>query len=211
MVKIAPSLLSADFANLQNEVEKLEKSGADMLHLDVMDGHYVPNLTFGPAIIKALRPYGKIPFDVHLMVSNPDEMIPWFIASGADIITVHAETCPHLDKTLQTIRSYGLKAGVALNPSTPESVLEYVLDKIDMILVMSVNPGFGGQKFIDNAINKIIKIKSMIADKNIEIEVDGGINPLTASRCISAGADILVAGTAVFSGGDYAHNIDSLR
>lgn len=211
MVKIAPSLLSADFANLQNEVEKLEKSGADMLHLDIMDGHYVPNLTFGSAVVKSLRPYSKLPFDVHLMVRNPDEMIPWFIASGADIITVHAETCPHLDKTLQTIRSYGLKSGVALNPSTPESVLEYVLDKIDMILVMSVNPGFGGQKFIDSAINKISKIKNMIGDKNIEIEVDGGINPLTAARCISAGADILVAGTAVFSGGDYARNIDSLR
>lgn len=211
MVKIAPSLLSADFANLQNEVEKLEKSGADMLHLDIMDGHYVPNLTFGPAIIKALRPYSKLPFDVHLMVNNSDEMIPWFIASGADIITVHAETCPHLDKTLQTIRSYGLKAGVALNPSTSESVLEYVIDKIDIILVMSVNPGFGGQKFIDTALHKISKIKNMIADRDIEIEVDGGINPLTASRCISAGADILVAGTAVFSGGDYAHNIDSLR
>ena len=211
MVKIAPSLLSADFANLQKEVEKLEQSGADMLHLDIMDGNYVPNLTFGPAVVKAIRPYSNIPFDVHLMVSNPDEMIPWFISSGADIITVHAETCPHLDKTLQTIRSYGLKAGVALNPSTPETILEYVLDKIDMILVMSVNPGFGGQKFIDNAIEKIIKIKNMIGDRNIEIEVDGGINPLTASRCISAGADILVAGTAVFSGGDYAHNIDSLR
>ncbi len=211
MVKIAPSLLSADFANLQREVEKIEKSGADMLHLDIMDGHYVPNLTFGAAIIKALRPYSKLPFDVHLMVRNPDEMIPWFIASGADIITVHAETCPHLDKTLQTIRSYGLKSGVALNPSTPETLLEYVLDKIDMILVMSVNPGFGGQKFIDSVINKISKIKNMIGDKNIEIEVDGGINPLTASRCISAGADILVAGTAIFSGGDYARNIDSLR
>ena len=195
----------------KNEVEKLKKSGADMLHLDVMDGHYVPNLTFGPAIVKALRPYSKLPFDVHLMVNNPDEMIPWFIASGADIITVHAETCPHLDNTLQTILSYGLKAGVALNPSTPESVLEYVIDKIDMILVMSVNPGFGGQKFIDTALHKISKIKNMIADRDIEIEVDGGINPLTASRCISAGADILVAGTAVFSGGDYAHNIDSLR
>ena len=211
MVKIAPSLLSADFANLQREVEKLEQSGADMLHLDIMDGHYVPNLTFGSTVVKSLRPYSKLPFDVHLMVRNPDEMIPWFIASGADIITVHAETCPHLDKTLQTIRSYGLKAGVALNPSTPETILEYVLDNVDMILVMSVNPGFGGQKFIDSAINKISKIKNMIGDKNIEIEVDGGINPLTAARCISAGADILVAGTAVFSGGDYARNIDSLR
>jgi len=211
MVKIAPSLLSADFANLQREVEKLEQSGADILHLDIMDGHYVPNLTFGSTVVKSLRPYSKLPFDVHLMVRNPDEMIPWFIASGADIITVHAETCPHLDKTLQTIRSYGLKAGVALNPSTPETILEYVLDKVDMILVMSVNPGFGGQKFIDSAINKISKIKNMIGDKNIEIEVDGGINPLTAARCISAGADILVAGTAVFSGGDYARNIDSLR
>ena len=211
MVKIAPSILSADFANLQSEIEKLDKSGADWIHVDVMDGNYVPNLTLGPAIVKSLRQYTKLPFDVHLMVANPDQMIPWFVAAGADIITVHAEVCPHLDKTLQTIRSYGIKAGIALNPATSEDVLKYVLDKVDMVLVMSVNPGFGGQKFIEAAINKIVEIKEMIGDRNIEIEVDGGVKPLTASRCISAGADVLVAGTAVFAGGEYAHNIESLR
>lgn len=211
MVKIAPSILSADFANLQSEIEKLDKSGADWIHVDVMDGNYVPNLTMGPAIVKSLRQYTKLPFDVHLMVANPDQMIPWFVAAGADIITVHAEVCPHLDKTLQTIRSYGIKAGIALNPATSEDVLKYVLDKVDVVLVMSVNPGFGGQKFIEAAINKIVKIKEMIGDRNIEIEVDGGVNPLTASRCISAGAGVLVAGTAVFAGGEYAHNIESLR
>lgn len=211
MVKIAPSILSANFGILQNEIENLDKSGADLIHLDIMDGNFVPNLTFGPGVVKALRPHTKLPFDAHLMVSNPDEMIPWFIAAGADIITVHAETCPHLDKTLHTIRAYGLKAGVALNPATPESVLEYVLDKLDMVLVMSVNPGFGGQKFIEGSLNKIAKVKSLIGERPIEIEVDGGINPLTAARCISAGADILVAGTAVFAGGEYARNIESLR
>ncbi len=211
MVKIAPSILSANFGNLQTEIENLDKSGADLIHLDIMDGNFVPNLTFGPGVVKALRPHTKLPFDAHLMVNNPDEMIPWFIAAGADIITVHAETCPHLDKTLHTIRAYGLKAGVALNPATPESVLEYVLDKLDMVLVMSVNPGFGGQKFIEGSLNKIAKVKSLIGERPIEIEVDGGINPLTAARCISAGADILVAGTAVFAGGEYARNIESLR
>lgn len=211
MVKIAPSILSANFGNLQTEIENLDKSGADLIHLDIMDGNFVPNLTFGPGVVKALRPHTKLPFDAHLMVNNPDEMIPWFIAAGADIITVHAETCPHLDKTLHTIRAYGLKAGVALNPATPESVLEYVLDKLDMVLVMSVNPGFGGQKFIESSLNKIAKVKAMIGERPIEIEVDGGINPLTAARCISAGADILVAGTAVFAGGEYARNIESLR
>lgn len=211
MVKIAPSILSANFGNLQTEIEKLDKSGADLIHLDIMDGNFVPNLTFGPGVVKSLRPHTKLPFDAHLMVNNPDEMIPWFIAAGADIITVHAETCPHLDKTLHTIRAYGLKAGVALNPATPETVLEYVLDKLDMVLVMSVNPGFGGQKFIEGSLNKISKVKALIGERPIEIEVDGGINPLTAARCISAGADILVAGTAVFAGGEYARNIESLR
>ena len=184
MVKIAPSILSANFGMLQSEIEKLDKSGADLIHLDVMDGNFVPNLTFGPGIVKALRPYTRLPFDVHLMVNNPDEMIPWFIAAGADIITVHAETCPHLDKTLHTIRAYGLKAGVSLNPATPEYVLEYVLDKLDLVLVMSVNPGFGGQKFIESSLAKISKIRDMIGDRPVEIEVDGGINPLTSSRCM---------------------------
>ena len=211
MVKIAPSILSADFGRLSEEIAALEKSGADLIHLDIMDGNYVPNLTFGAGVVKALRPQSKLPFDVHLMVNNPDEMIPWFIAAGADIITVHAEACRHLDKTLATIRSYGLKAGVSLNPATPENVLEYVLDKLDLVLVMSVNPGFGGQKFIESSLQKIARIKEMIAGREIELEVDGGINPLTAARCISAGADILVAGTSVFAGGEYARNIEALR
>lgn len=211
MVKIAPSILSADSASLGKEVSALTTSGADMIHIDVMDGNYVPNLTFGPGVVKALRPYSTLPFDVHLMVKNPDAMIPWFVDAGADIITVHAEVCPHLDKTLETIRQYGLKAGVSLNPSTPESCLEYVLDKIDQILIMTVNPGFGGQNFIETQLEKISKIKSMIGTRNIELEVDGGINPLTASECVAAGADILVAGTSVFAEGDYRKNINALR
>lgn len=211
MVKIAPSILSADFTNLGKELKALEKAGADMIHIDVMDGNFVPNLTFGPCVVKALRKESKLPFDVHLMVQNPDVMVPWFAEAGADIITVHAEACQHLDKTLSTIREYGLKAGVSLNPSTDEACLKYVLDKVDLILIMSVNPGFGGQCFIESQLAKITSVKELIDGKDIEIEVDGGINPMTAAECIAAGADILVAGTAVFAGGEYQKNINSLR
>ena len=211
MVLIAPSILAADMANLKSEVEALAAAGADMLHLDIMDGHYVPNLTFGPGLVKTLRPYSRLPFDVHLMVTEPEVMVPWFAAAGADIITVHYEAAVHLDRTLAEIRAAGKKAGVSLNPATPENVLEYVLDKLDLILVMSVNPGFGGQSFIPSQLEKIQRIKSMIGGRDIQIEVDGGINPMTAAECIAAGADILVAGTSVFSGGDYRKNIEALR
>ena len=211
MVLIAPSILSADFSCLKEEVQKLTQAKADWLHLDVMDGHFVPNLTFGPMVVKSIREHTKLPFDVHLMVKNPLEMIPWFANAGADIITVHAETCPHLDKALSQIKSYGIKAGVSLNPSTPENVLEYVLDKLDLIMVMSVNPGFGGQSFIQSSIEKISRIKNMIKGKNILIEVDGGVNPMTAAECVAAGADVLVAGSAILNGGDYQKNIEALR
>lgn len=211
MVLIAPSVLSADFADLKNEIIRLDEAGADMIHLDIMDGAYVPNLTFGPAVVKAIRPYTKLPFDVHLMVENPDAMLGWFANAGADIITVHAEACRHLDKTLETLRTLGVKAGVSLNPATPEEVLRYVLDKLDMVLVMTVNPGFGGQNFLESQLEKISRIKAMIGERDIKIEVDGGINALTGAEAVAAGADILVAGTSVFAGGDYAGNIASLR
>jgi len=213
--RIAPSILSADFARLGEEVKAVTEAGADYIHVDVMDGHFVPNLTIGPAIVKALRGYSNKPFDVHLMISPVDPFVAQFADAGADIITVHPEAGPHLHRTLQLIKSLGKKAGVSLNPATPIEAIDHVLDGVDLILVMTVNPGFGGQGFIASQIDKIRALRKRIdaSGRTIDLEVDGGINGDTAAQAIAAGADVLVAGTATFQGGAsaYAANIRRLR
>lgn len=213
MIKIAPSILSADFANLAQEIKAAEEAGADMIHIDVMDGHFVPNLTIGPSVIKSIRSHTKLPFDVHLMISAPEKSIEQYVSAGANIITIHPEATIHLDRTLNQIKNLGVKAGISLLPSSPPSLVDYVMDKLDLILVMTVNPGFGGQNFMSNQLDKIRILADKIIEHNsrIMLAVDGGINAITAKKCIKAGANVLVAGSYIFSEKNYQERIMQLR
>lgn len=214
MVKIAPSILSADFARLGEEIQDVERGGADWIHVDVMDGHFVPNITIGPLIVDAIRPVTKLPLDVHLMIEEPDRYIPQFAKSGADWITVHQEACRHLHRTIHLIKEQGVKAGVVLNPATPLVTIESMLPDLDMVLLMTVNPGFGGQKFISSVVAKIRELRRLLDERglgHVEIEIDGGVNKETARQCIEAGATVLVAGNAVFNQADRAQAIAAIR
>ncbi|GAB3793754.1 ribulose-phosphate 3-epimerase [Virgibacillus kimchii] len=213
MTKIAPSILSADFSKLGEEIAEVEKGGADYIHVDVMDGHFVPNITIGPLIVEAIRPITKLPLDVHLMIENPDKYIPDFASAGADIITVHQETCLHLHRTIQLIKNHGKKAGVVINPATPAETLLPILPDIDLVLIMTVNPGFGGQAFIESCVYKIEQVASWRKEMGLqfEIEIDGGVNKNTAKQCTVAGADVLVAGSAVFKQKDRQAAMDVIR
>ena len=213
MVKIAPSILSADFSKLGEEISDVEKGGAELIHVDVMDGHFVPNITIGPLVVESIRPITKLPLDVHLMIENPDQYIESFAKAGADYITVHVEACRHLHRTIQLIKSFGVKAGVVLNPATPVQLIEPIFEELDIVLLMSVNPGFGGQKFIPSVLNKIKQVRDLAKQKGVqlEIEVDGGVNEQTARLCVEAGATILVAGSAVYNQEDRGKAISILK
>jgi ribulose-phosphate 3-epimerase len=213
MKRIAPSILSADFVRLKEEIQAVEAAGADYLHIDVMDGHFVPNITIGPSVVEAVRKVTRLPLDVHLMIENPDQYIPEFAKAGANILSVHQETCPHLNRTINLIKEYGLIPAVVLNPSTPITTLEDILEEVDMVMIMSVNPGFGGQKFIPGTIKKIRNLKEMITERglNIDIEIDGGVTPKNVGQVCKAGADVVVAGSAIFHTPDYRKTMALFR